>query len=250
METAPGPVATRQRVLNTALDLFCAHGYHRTSMQSIADRVGITKAAVHYHFPRKVDILLFLLEPVWRDFETMISNAEEQPQPRWPVIEGYLDLMLKHRAVFQMAHHDPSLISHDGSYARVISLGLRMVALVTGPDPDLSTKVRAAQLVSMLGDPIVMLPEVPIAVLRKEILAGARRLFDDGEPLPAPAAVARSHGGSRRRTPKRLSRVGRPGVLTGEARQRARQMHASGVRAEDIAAALDVSRATIYRYLH
>lgn len=48
------PVATRgfarERVLDAALDLFAAHGVSGTSLQMIADRPGVTKAAVYYQF--------------------------------------------------------------------------------------------------------------------------------------------------------------------------------------------------------
>ena len=47
---------TRQQILETAQRLFAEHGYDATSLQMIADEMGLTKAAVYYHFPAKVDI--------------------------------------------------------------------------------------------------------------------------------------------------------------------------------------------------
>jgi len=54
---------TRDRILSTALELFNARGYRGTSMQKIADRLGLTKAALYYHFATKDDILNELLSP-------------------------------------------------------------------------------------------------------------------------------------------------------------------------------------------
>src|SRR5580692_10977479 len=54
------PGSTREKILNIALDLFTEHGYDKTSLREIADELGLTKAALYYHFERKEDILLAL----------------------------------------------------------------------------------------------------------------------------------------------------------------------------------------------
>jgi AcrR family transcriptional regulator len=51
---------TREKILDVALELFVQHGYDKTSLRDIAERLGITKAALYYYFERKEDILLEL----------------------------------------------------------------------------------------------------------------------------------------------------------------------------------------------
>ncbi len=51
---------TRERILDVALELFTDEGYDRTSLREIAERLGVTKAALYYHFPSKADILFAL----------------------------------------------------------------------------------------------------------------------------------------------------------------------------------------------
>ncbi|WP_197510875.1 TetR/AcrR family transcriptional regulator [Tessaracoccus coleopterorum] len=41
----------RERVLDAALDLFARNGVTATSLQAIADHLGLTKAAIYHHFP-------------------------------------------------------------------------------------------------------------------------------------------------------------------------------------------------------
>ena len=41
---------TREQIRRLALQLFAERGYDGTSLREIADRLGITKAAVYYHF--------------------------------------------------------------------------------------------------------------------------------------------------------------------------------------------------------
>jgi AcrR family transcriptional regulator len=63
---APAPpgavhaVDTRQRILSVALDLFTEQGYDGTSLRQIAEQLGVTKAALYYHFESKEDILMAL----------------------------------------------------------------------------------------------------------------------------------------------------------------------------------------------
>ena len=59
-EDEPVAATTRDRILDVALDLFIDQGYDGTSLRQIADRLGITKAALYYHFEAKEDILMAL----------------------------------------------------------------------------------------------------------------------------------------------------------------------------------------------
>lgn len=54
--------AARTRVLDAALDLFATHGVSGTSLQMIADAVGITKAAVYHQFRTKEQIVIAVTE--------------------------------------------------------------------------------------------------------------------------------------------------------------------------------------------
>lgn len=48
---------TKERILETALELFAQRGYLGTSMSDIAQRLGITKAALYKHYTGKQEIL-------------------------------------------------------------------------------------------------------------------------------------------------------------------------------------------------
>ena len=52
---------TRGRIQAVALDLFAEQGYDKTSLREIAERLGVTKAALYYHFKSKEDIVRSLL---------------------------------------------------------------------------------------------------------------------------------------------------------------------------------------------
>jgi AcrR family transcriptional regulator len=82
---------TRERILQVALELFGEHGYEATSLRDIAERLGITKAALYYYFPRKADILLELhwrMHQAGRELLEAIEQLEDGPEryAAWPAV--------------------------------------------------------------------------------------------------------------------------------------------------------------------
>jgi AcrR family transcriptional regulator len=53
--------STRERIIQVAIDLFASQGYGGTSLRHIAERLGVTKAAVYHHFRTKDDIARVVL---------------------------------------------------------------------------------------------------------------------------------------------------------------------------------------------
>jgi TetR/AcrR family transcriptional regulator, cholesterol catabolism regulator len=56
VRSSPGPLEP-QKILDEAAEMFRERGYHKTRMQDIAARFGVTHAALYYHFKSKKDIL-------------------------------------------------------------------------------------------------------------------------------------------------------------------------------------------------
>ncbi|HEY1740323.1 MAG TPA: helix-turn-helix domain-containing protein, partial [Acidimicrobiia bacterium] len=67
---------TRGEILAVASELFTDKGYDATSLREIAERLGITKAALYYHFPSKEDILRALLEPIGAIVGELLERLE------------------------------------------------------------------------------------------------------------------------------------------------------------------------------
>lgn len=90
---------TRERILRAALRLFAEQGYGATSMREIAEQLGITKAALYYHFDSKEDIVRALLADVERQVGELADWAERQPagpQLREEVLTRWSDVMQAH----------------------------------------------------------------------------------------------------------------------------------------------------------
>ncbi|WP_240916970.1 TetR/AcrR family transcriptional regulator [Nocardioides sp. HDW12B] len=54
--------ARRAQLLDSALEVFVAQGYHSAAMDDIAERAGVSKPVLYQHFPGKLDLYLALLE--------------------------------------------------------------------------------------------------------------------------------------------------------------------------------------------
>ena len=70
---------TRDRILEVALDLFIEQGYDKTSLREIAERVGVTKAALYYHFASKEEIFRTLIEPILTITEPLAELLQGRP---------------------------------------------------------------------------------------------------------------------------------------------------------------------------
>ena len=97
------PVSTRERILNVALDLFIEKGFDKTSLRELAEQLGVTKAALYYHFASKEDILMALhlrLHEFGADALTQLGDHEPTPA-RWAdLLDQVVDQMLAHRKIF------------------------------------------------------------------------------------------------------------------------------------------------------
>jgi AcrR family transcriptional regulator len=231
---------TRSAILRVAEAEFARRGYYATSLRAIGARIGISKAAVLYHFPEKAELLVALATPMLDDLDAVLAAAEEKAdaQARWLVIEGVLDTELKHRQLLRANLRDMALSAAQPVFIRFRDAMLRANALVAGRGASFATRVRAAQALAMLGDPVVLFADAPVDQLRAEIVAGVRMLLGDGEPH----AAGEPRAESRRRR-------GRPTALSATALEQAQQMVGEGRPIDDIAASLGVSRATLYRHL-
>lgn len=80
---APGgrEPSSRTRILLAALPLFADRGFSAVSMQDIADTVGMTKAALYYHFTDKEELFghvyAFEMERISHELEALLAETDD-----------------------------------------------------------------------------------------------------------------------------------------------------------------------------
>ena len=95
-------LSTKDLIIDTSEQLFAQFGYLGVSMMDIADSLGITKAALYYHFDSKEKIYLEVLDGAFKEFseviQKVISNENLSVEKRFrETITVYLDFCLKKR---------------------------------------------------------------------------------------------------------------------------------------------------------
>lgn len=65
----------RQQLLATALEVFAHNGYHRSSMDDIADAAHVSKPVLYQHFSGKRDLYLALIDYYLDDLTTRLVAA-------------------------------------------------------------------------------------------------------------------------------------------------------------------------------
>lgn len=98
----------RDRVLAAAADLFESRTLAGTSLQMIADRLGVSKPAIYHHFRSREDIVTTLMEPVITDTQAALArlapmSADER---RDEARRFYADFVITHRRVINMVFFD------------------------------------------------------------------------------------------------------------------------------------------------
>jgi AcrR family transcriptional regulator len=129
---------TREKIQATALELFAEHGYEKTSLREIAERLHVTKAALYYHFNSKEDIAVSLFDGLIAEIDALIDWFRDQPrtpETRRALVERYA----------RLAHDSPPgmrrLLQDVRTSMRELSVGDQlqqrmrtMIRLLTDPD--------------------------------------------------------------------------------------------------------------------
>jgi AcrR family transcriptional regulator len=128
---------TRQQILATAQRLFAELGYDATSLQMIADEMGLTKAAVYYHFRAKNEILRAAMQPGIQRLEALLDEAAAIRGRRARtehLVNGFVDFLIQNRQYAVMASIDPAA-KRANLDEKSITTRRRALTLLFGDNP-------------------------------------------------------------------------------------------------------------------
>ncbi|MBW4032036.1 MAG: TetR/AcrR family transcriptional regulator [Acidobacteria bacterium] len=94
---------TADELRRVALEEFASAGYHATSIQQIADRAGVSKATVLYHFASKEVLLESALAPAIDQLDGILGKARLAAlrtggEQRAEFLRQFVDFLLQHRS--------------------------------------------------------------------------------------------------------------------------------------------------------
>src|SRR5499426_3572360 len=145
--SSASPTPPQTRIIEAALVLFAEHGISGTSLQMIADAIGVTKAAVYHQYHTKEKIVLAVAEVVLTHLEVAVTAAEAErsrSRAREVLIAEMVDLAVETRGMAGVLQQDPVMLrflEEHGPFRRVMQ---RVNRVLMGGVSDAEARVRAA----------------------------------------------------------------------------------------------------------
>lgn len=123
----------RERLLEAATELFNQHGLAGTSLQMIADRLGVSKPALYHHFRSREDIVASLMVPVLEEAANYLELLEDLPfaDRSKAAADFYCRFTIKHRRVINIVFFDRGALEEETSQT-VDSLADGVAAALSG----------------------------------------------------------------------------------------------------------------------
>jgi AcrR family transcriptional regulator len=184
----PVPSAAQARIIRAALELFARNGVGGTSLQMIADTIGVTKAAVYHQYKTKDEIVLAAAEAELATLETVVDAAESEPSPkraRERLVTGIVDLAVAHRRTVSTILNDPVIarfFAEHESFHHVMDRMSRVLMGDIGHEERVSTAMLTAAISGTVMHPLVA--GLDDETLRAHLNQLARRLLPAGNSNP------------------------------------------------------------------
>ncbi len=188
---------TRQRIQDVALELFAEQGYDKTSLREIAERLGVTKAALYYHFQSKEDIVREFTHAYKADVQELVAWGQRLPrtaESRAAILARYADIVSARLSVIRFMEQNQaamhSLMADSDHRKKLFREQFAQIRdLVTPPDATLRERVRATVAVVSVGIGCLLFQDEAASAgeLREISLEIANELAAAGPVSPPPA---------------------------------------------------------------
>jgi AcrR family transcriptional regulator len=144
--THPG---TRSRIQEVALRLFIANGYEATSLREIAKEIGVTKAALYYHFKTKDEIVTSLIDDRVAMLGDLLTWGKTLPRTS----EGRATFIRRYAEELHLGHHHDTMrflernqtaLRNNPSSEQMRDLMLSVLELLSDRDAPLASRLKSA----------------------------------------------------------------------------------------------------------
>ena len=100
----------KKEILKASEELFYKYGYQKASLRDIARKVGITQAAIYYHFKTKEEILLAIIEKYSNKLLFILKACFAQKKDP---IENLRDAIFEHATSIRSNRNGTKIIIED-----------------------------------------------------------------------------------------------------------------------------------------
>ncbi|MFC3495039.1 TetR/AcrR family transcriptional regulator [Glycomyces rhizosphaerae] len=138
--------STRERIQQTAIALFSEHGYEHTSLREIAEQLGVTKAALYYHFKTKEDIAASFFDSYAEDVDRICEWGDSRPrdlETRTELLRRYAEVIRAHVPVLKFMQNNQAALTRLDRMSVFRMRQRRLHALLAEADSPLIHRLRA-----------------------------------------------------------------------------------------------------------
>ncbi|HVM72417.1 MAG TPA: TetR/AcrR family transcriptional regulator [Anaerolineales bacterium] len=112
---------TRTQILSIAKRLFIQQGYHGLAMRQISEALGVTKAALYYHFKDKEELFMAILESYLDEMEITMDGLLAAGGSRRVQVQQFVRSVLyqpaEERAIIRLGSQEISQVSPEARQA-------------------------------------------------------------------------------------------------------------------------------------
>ena len=183
-----------RRIARLALDRFRVGGFVGTSIADLAGALGVSKAAIYYHYRSKDTLLHRLIDPLLDAIDACIHDHTTTPPPTPRQLLGaYLTVLIAHRDVVPLIATDVAVLNHPRIGPRLRAQNHQLQSFLSGPDTSVSARLRAEAALGAIWRPLIAQPPLDLtSPAHQRILIDAAvatlqpsRPTPDEEPVPA-----------------------------------------------------------------
>lgn len=150
--------APKARIIEAAFQLFSEHGVAGTSLQMIADSIGVTKAAVYHQFRTKDEIVLATGQVIYDSLADIAARAQRQPsaaQARAMLVDELIRLAVANRRFAGFLQRDPIMLRLLQEHEPFNNVMDSLNAILMEGRHDVSARVLAATLMFSVGGAVM-----------------------------------------------------------------------------------------------
>jgi AcrR family transcriptional regulator len=183
------------RIARLALAGFRVGGFVGTSIADLADALGVSKAAIYYHYRSKEALLHRLIDPLLDAIDACIQDhtaPAASARTARQLLGAYLAVLIAHREVVPLIATDVAVFNHPTIGPRLRAQDQQLQSLLAAPDTSVPARLRAEAALGAIWRPLIAEPQVDLTdPAHQQTLIDAAvatlqpsRPSPDGEPVP------------------------------------------------------------------
>jgi AcrR family transcriptional regulator len=147
-----------RRIARLALARFRVSGFVGTSIADLAGALGVSKAAIYYHYRSKDALLHRLVDPLLDAIDACVQDHTTPARTPRQLLGAYLAVLLAHRQVVPLIATDVAVLNHPSIGPRLHSQNQQLRTLLTGPNTSVAARLRAEAALGAIWRPLIAEP--------------------------------------------------------------------------------------------